>query len=106
MKKLVTSVRVEIVGSHDVVHVWTRGGKAGTLTVSLGDGDLIAKRLMGYKVEDVEPKPVSVPKPMGFCQKCRQPVMLGDETWGYTDARGDWNLSLDGYLHHKGCTGE
>jgi hypothetical protein len=52
MRKLVTSVRVEITGGHDVVHVWTRGGKAGVLTVDLGDGDPIAKRLMGYNVED------------------------------------------------------
>jgi hypothetical protein len=103
MKKLVTSVRVEIVGGHDVVHVWTRGGKSGTLTVNLGDGDLIAKRLMGYEVKDA-PEPKTAPKSMGFCQKCRGPVVLGDETWGYTDARGDWHLSLDGYLHHKGCT--
>ena len=103
MKKLVTSVRVEIVGGHDVVHVWTRGGKSGTLTVNLGDGDLIAKRLMGYKVEDAPEKPE--PESMGFCHHCNQPVMLGEETWGYVDPRTGWMTTHDGYLHHRRCAG-
>lgn len=47
MKPLVSSVRVERVGVHDIVHVWSRGGKAGMLTVAPGDGYAIAARLTG-----------------------------------------------------------
>ena len=35
---LITSVRLEEGPGHDFVHVWNRGGKAGTLTVDKGDG--------------------------------------------------------------------
>lgn len=100
MKKLVTSVRVEVAGGHDVVHVWIRGGKSGTLTVGQGDGHLIAKRLMGHKVEDA---PETKSESLGFCYRCNQPVMLGEETWGYVDERTGWMTTHDGYLHHKRC---
>ena len=48
----ITTVRVEKGPGHDYVHVWNRGGKAGTLTVTSGDGDLIARRLLPF--EDVK----------------------------------------------------
>jgi hypothetical protein len=44
---LVTTVRVDEGPGHDVVHVWNRGGKAGTLTVTKGDGRAVAARLLG-----------------------------------------------------------
>lgn len=42
---VITSVRVEEGPGHDHIHIWNRGGKAGTLTVTKGDGELIARRL-------------------------------------------------------------
>lgn len=46
---LVTSVRIEHGPGHDEVHIWNRGGKAGTLTVKKGDGIEIARRLIGVE---------------------------------------------------------
>jgi hypothetical protein len=43
---LITTVRVEESPGHDYVHVWNRGGKAGTLVVSKGDGRRIATALL------------------------------------------------------------
>ena len=43
---LITTVRVEEGPGHDYVHVWNRGGKAGTLTVAKGDGQAIARALL------------------------------------------------------------
>jgi hypothetical protein len=48
-KKLVTSVRVETHGGHDHVHVWNRGGKAGVLIVTEGDGAQLEQRLEGQR---------------------------------------------------------
>lgn len=45
--EIVSTVEVETVGAHERVDVWNRGGKAGTLTVSAGDGEAIAERLAG-----------------------------------------------------------
>jgi len=42
---LISSVRVEHGPGHDRVHVWNRGGKAGVLVVTKGDGDDVAERL-------------------------------------------------------------
>lgn len=42
----ISSVRVESSPSHDHVRVFNRGALAGVLTVTLGDGDEIAERLM------------------------------------------------------------
>ena len=47
MRALVTSVRVERFGAHEQVKVWTRGGLAGVLVVSEGDGKKLGKRLLG-----------------------------------------------------------
>lgn len=45
---LVSSVRIEKTpGTHDVLHIWNRGGKAGELTVNRGDGKAIMQRLLG-----------------------------------------------------------
>ena len=46
-KSIVSSVRVEEGPGHDQVHIWNRGGKAGMLTVDLGDGVRFARRLFG-----------------------------------------------------------
>lgn len=43
---VITSVRVRRVGGHELVTVWNRGGNAGTLTVNIGDGFEIARRLL------------------------------------------------------------
>lgn len=43
---MITSVRVEQGPGHDHVHVWNRGGKAGTLVVTSGDGYAIARLLL------------------------------------------------------------
>ncbi len=48
MKDLISSVRVEHGPGHDRVHVWNRGGKAGVLVVTKGDGDDIAARLLDH----------------------------------------------------------
>ena len=44
---LVTSVMVNFGDMHDTVRIWNRGGLAGELTVKAGDGEIMAKRLMG-----------------------------------------------------------
>lgn len=43
---LITTVRVEPGPGHDLVHVWNRGGKAGVLTVTKGDGIAVAALLL------------------------------------------------------------
>lgn len=50
-RPVITVVRVEEGPAHDVVHVWNRGGKAGTLTVDHGDGAVIAQRLFDGEPE-------------------------------------------------------
>ncbi len=45
-RPLVSSVRIDFGPGHDVVHVWNRGGKAGTLTVDKGDGERVAALLL------------------------------------------------------------
>ena len=45
-RPVISSVRVERGPGHDLVHVWNRGGKAGTLTVDKGDGDAVARSLL------------------------------------------------------------
>jgi hypothetical protein len=45
-KILITTVRIDEGPGHDYVHVWNRGGKAGTLTVNKGDGWAVASRLL------------------------------------------------------------
>ena len=46
---------------------------------------------------------LGTPSSVGYCFKCRKPVVLGEETWGHFDANGDWVLTHDGYLHHREC---
>lgn len=46
MLKLITTAKVITVDGHDHVHVWNKGGKAGTLIVKQGDGEEIADRLL------------------------------------------------------------
>lgn len=46
---LISSVTIETLGGHDHVHIWTRGGKAGTVIVSAGDGEAIRRRLLPKK---------------------------------------------------------
>jgi len=96
--ELITFVRVETIGGHDLVHVWNRGGKAGVLTVQAGDGAEVASRLMGSAF-------VPADKGMGFCYKCRHPVRRGEEVWGYHDAgdAGVWTPSIYGELYHTRC---
>ncbi len=45
MRPLISSVIVVRGVAHDVVRVWNRGGLAGELVVTKGDGDDIAARL-------------------------------------------------------------
>ena len=47
-KPLISSVRVEEGPGHDHVHVWNRGGNSGILVVNKGEGNEIAKRLLGH----------------------------------------------------------
>lgn len=49
MSDLISSTRVEVRGGHDLVTVWNRGGNAGSLVVSLGDGQAVAERLDDYE---------------------------------------------------------
>jgi hypothetical protein len=44
---VISSVTVKCVGDHDRVQVWNRGGMAGELTVSKGDGEALKRRLLG-----------------------------------------------------------
>ena len=48
MNDLITSVRVKhgAPGGHDLVRIWNRGGLAGELVVSAGDGAKVGDRLM------------------------------------------------------------
>lgn len=48
---LISSVRVETDSTHDRVHIWNRGGKAGELYVCKGDGEAVAE-LLRPKEED------------------------------------------------------
>lgn len=48
-RPVVSSVRIERGPGHDVVHVFNRGGKAGTLTVTKGDGDAILDLLLAER---------------------------------------------------------
>lgn len=43
---IVSTVKVERHGAHDHVRVWSRGGYAGYLIVSAGDGADVAARLL------------------------------------------------------------
>jgi len=36
---IVSTLKVEVLGNHCKIHVWNRGGKAGTLTVDRKDAD-------------------------------------------------------------------
>lgn len=49
-RPLISSVRVEESPGHDYVHVWNRSGKSGVLTVTKGDGLLVAYRLFGGRM--------------------------------------------------------
>jgi hypothetical protein len=44
--KIITSVVVDEGPSHDRVRVWNRGGLAGVLVVTHGDGEVIARRML------------------------------------------------------------
>lgn len=59
MGSLVSSVRVESGRAHDRVHVWTRGGLAGVLTVTAGDGLPLARRLLPDAPDVVEEPPTT-----------------------------------------------
>lgn len=54
---IVTSVRLFVGPAHDEIRVWNRGGLAGVLVVTSGDGGTIAQRLAevggldGYEIE-------------------------------------------------------
>lgn len=54
MKRVVSSVRIFRQGAHDTVAVWSRGGRAGTLTVSQGDGPKLAAIMAPVDVEAAE----------------------------------------------------
>lgn len=45
--ELVTSIRVEHDPGHDYVTIWNRGGCSGAITVTKGDGEVFAHRLLG-----------------------------------------------------------
>ena len=47
LNTIVTSVMVTFGVGHDAVKVWSKGGLAGELLVTTGDGELMAKRLLG-----------------------------------------------------------
>lgn len=49
---LITSCQIEETPGHDIVHVWNRGGKSGTLTVNKGDGYPVAYRLLNAYADD------------------------------------------------------
>ena len=42
---LITSIRVELLGGHAHIHVWARGGKAGTLVVAIADAPTMFDRI-------------------------------------------------------------
>jgi hypothetical protein len=46
VRTLITSVRVVAGEGHDTVRVWNRGGLAGELVVTHGDGPDLARRLL------------------------------------------------------------
>jgi hypothetical protein len=50
---LISSVRIEPTPGHDLVHVWNRGGKAGTLIVETGDGEQVARLLVPEEQAEV-----------------------------------------------------
>lgn len=45
-KPLISSIYVEVYGGHADIHIWSRGGKAGFLTVNTEDAEEIAARLL------------------------------------------------------------
>lgn len=51
---IVSSVRVRVEASHDIVRVWNRHALAGELVVTHGDGHRVAVRLIGDRF-DVAP---------------------------------------------------
>lgn len=58
MKPLISSIRAEVLGGHVHIHVWNRGGKAGTLVVDKKDASKIVSTLTGIDtlVEWVDPQ--------------------------------------------------
>jgi len=53
---LISSIRIQVEGSHAHLHIWNRGGKAGVLTVLREDAEAIAQRLIskGGKITWIE----------------------------------------------------
>lgn len=51
---LITSIRVESLGTHAHLTVWTRGGNAGTLVVDAADGIPLALRLVPEGCEQLD----------------------------------------------------
>ena len=85
--KLISCVKVQTVGGHDLVKIWSRGGLAGELTVTKGDGAFIADRLFpGESTISFEDstrvwrpgyEPVDSFKDSGeLCSICREPQYL------------------------------
>lgn len=50
---IISSVRVEFEPSHDVIHIWNRGEKAGHIVVAKGDWREIITRL-GFDPDDYD----------------------------------------------------
>jgi len=42
-RKTISSVRLEKTPGHDILHVWQRGGKCGSLTLDQGTGEAISE---------------------------------------------------------------
>lgn len=51
---VVSGVRVTQHDTYDEIHVWSRGGGAGTLCVCRGDGEIVAERLLPRGAGQVE----------------------------------------------------
>ena len=45
--ELISSIRIEMNDVHWRIHIWNKGGKAGTICVNATDGPEITKRLQG-----------------------------------------------------------
>lgn len=67
---LVTSVTVVFGPSHDNISVWNRGGHAGSLVVNAGDGELVAKRLLGNPMCWIESLPLAQMVTWWCCPTC------------------------------------
>lgn len=52
-RNLVTSVKLEQGPAHDTLRIWNRGGLAGELRVTAGDGIMFVHRLFGSNVIEV-----------------------------------------------------